>query len=233
MEQLLEKVKTYDWGQSRAALTEITEGIKKAHGKKAETAKIEQGLLGVLNSDAKRAGKQFACRQLSIIGTDASVATLGRMLTGEETSDMARYALERIPGAAAGGALLAALPKARGKAKVGIVNSLGQRREAKASAALGKLLGDSDATLAAAAAAALGEIADKTAGAALAKASSTATGKVLLRVLDARLKCADAMVKSGEKAKARAIYTALQKKDMPKPIKTAALRGLLGSGASR
>lgn len=233
MEQLLEKVKTYDWGQSRAALTEITEGIKKAHGNKAETAKIEKGLLGVLGSDAKRAGKQFACRQLSLIGTDASVATLGKMLTGENTSDMARYALERISGRAAGGVLLAALPKAKGKAKIGIVNSLGQRGEANASPALGKLLGDSDETLAAAAAAALGEIADKTACAALGKASKTAKGKVQLRVLDAYLKCADAMVKSGNKTQARAIYMSLQKKDMPKPIRTAALRGVIGSGTSR
>ena len=52
-QQLLDKVKTYDWGQSRTALTEITEGIKKAHGNKAETAKIEKGLLGVLGSDGK------------------------------------------------------------------------------------------------------------------------------------------------------------------------------------
>lgn len=233
MEQLLEKVKTYDWGQSRAALTEITEGIKKAHGNKAETATIEKDLLGVLDSDAKRAGKQFVCRQLSIIGTDASVPTLGKMLTGEETSDMARYALERIPGSAADGALLAALGKATGKAKVGIVNTLGQRKCAKASGPLAGLLGDSDETLAAAAAAALGEIADSAACAALAKAAETTKGKVQLRVLDAYLKCADAMVKSGKNAQARPIYMALQKADMPKPIRTAALRGVIGSGASR
>ena len=214
-------------------MTEITEGIKKAHGDKAATAAIEKGLLGVLNSDAKRAGKQFACRQLSLIGTDASVATLGKMLTGEDTSDMARYALERISGSAAGGALLAALAKATGKAKVGIVNSLGVRSEGKASAALGKLLGDSDATLAAAAAAALGEIANKAACAALGKAAKTTKGKVQLRVLDAYLKCADALAKSGNKTEARAIYMSLQKKDLPKPIRTAALRGVIGSGAKR
>ena len=232
-QQLLDKIKTYDWGQSRTALTEITEGIKKAHGNEAETAKIEKGLLGVLGSDGKRAGKQFACRQLSLIGTDASVPTLGTMLTGEDTSDMARYALERIPGPAAGAALLAALPKAEGKAKIGIVNSLGQRGEKNASAALGKLLDESDETLAAAAAAALGEIADDAACGALAKASGTAKGKVLLRVLDAYLKCADAMVKSGKKTEAREIYMALGKKDMPKPIRTAALRGVIGSGGGR
>jgi len=233
MEQLLEKVKTYDWGQSRAALTEITESIKKAHGNKAETGKIETGLLGVLDSDAKRAGKQFVCRQLSIIGTDASVATLGKMLTGEETSDMARYALEQIPGSAADGALLGALGKATGKAKVGIVNTLGQRKCAKASGPLAGLLGNSDETLAVAAAAALGEIADSAASAALAKAAGTTKGKVQLRVLDAYLKCADAMTKSGKNTQARAIYMSLQKKDMPQPIRTAALRGVIGSGGRR
>jgi len=232
-QQLLDKVKTYDWGQSRAALTEITEGIKKVHGNKTETAKIEKGLLGVLGSDAKRAGKQFACRQLSLIGTDASVATLGKMLTGEETSDMARYALERIPGSSVDSALLAALGKATGKAKVGIVNTLGQRKCKRASAPLTGLLGNSDETLAAAAAAALGEIADTAASAALGKAAGTAKGKVRLRVLDAYLKCADVMVKSGKKTQARAIYLQLQKKDMPKPIRTAALRGVIGSGSRR
>ena len=231
--QLLEKIKTYDWGQSRAALTEITEAIKKAHGNKEETAKIEKGLLGVLDSDAKLAGKQFACRELSIIGTDASVPTLGKMLTGEETSDMARYALERIPGSAVDEALLGALGTATGKPKIGIVNTLGQRKCAKASGALAGLMGDSDETLAAAAAAALGEIADSTACEALGKAAATTKGKVRLRVLDAYLKCADAMSKSGKKTEARAIYSALQKAEMPTPIRTAALRGVIGSGASR
>jgi len=233
LEQLLEKVKTYDWGQSRVALTQITEIIKKAHGDKAELAKIEKGLLGVLNSNAKRAGKQFACRQLSIIGTDASVPTLGRMLTGEETSDMARYALERIPGPAADDALLSALGKATGKPKIGIVNSLGQRKCSKASSALAAMLSSSDQTLAAAAAAALGQIADATAAEALAKAVGTTTGKVRMRVLDSYLRCADKLAEQGRRAQALAIYRQLQKPDMPKPIRTAALRGVISTTKTR
>lgn len=232
-QQLLEKVKTYDWGQSRVALTEITENMKKAHGNKAETEGIEKGLLGVLDSDAKQAGKQFVCRQLSIIGTDQSVPTLAKMLTGEETSDMARYALERIPGAAADAALLDALPKAKGKPQIGIVNSLGQRKCRKASGALAGLLGSSDETLAAAAAAALGQIADAEACAALAKAKGTTKGKVQMRVLDAYLRCADQLAAEGKKAQAVAIYKELQGQDMPKPIRTAALRGVIGSTTTK
>ena len=232
-QQLLDKVKAYDWGQSRAALTEITEGIKKAHGNNAELTAIEKGLLGVLDSDAKQAGKQFACRQLSIIGTDQSVPTLAKMLTGEETSDMARFALERIPGAAADEALLGALSKATGKAQIGIVNSLGQRQCRKAAGAVAGLLGSADETLAAAAAAALGQIADDQARSALAKAKGATKGKVQLRVLDAYLRCADQLAAGGKKAEAQAIYKELQGKDMPKPIRAAALRGALGPAASK
>jgi len=122
MEQQLEKVKTYDYGQSRAALTELSDHIRQAYGKPAELKKIEKALLGVLKSDAKYAGKQYVCRELSIIGTEQSVPVLASMLTDEKYSDMARYALERIPGNAADEALLAALSKANGKPKIGIVN---------------------------------------------------------------------------------------------------------------
>ncbi|MGD8501681.1 MAG: ThuA domain-containing protein [Phycisphaerales bacterium] len=40
--ELLKKIKAYDWGQSRLALTELSEIIKKAHGYKFELAKIEK-----------------------------------------------------------------------------------------------------------------------------------------------------------------------------------------------
>jgi type 1 glutamine amidotransferase len=128
LQELLKKVKTYDWGQSRLALTEVSEAVKKAHGNKAELAKVEKALLGVLDSDAKRAGKQFVCRELSIIGTEQSVNTLAKMLTDQETSDMARYALERIPGDAVDIRLIEYLNKAEGNARIGIANTLGERR---------------------------------------------------------------------------------------------------------
>jgi len=227
MEKQLEQVKSYDWGQSRVALSELEEMIRAAHGNTAEVAKFEDGLLGVLNSDAKQAGKQFACRQLSIIGTDKSVPTLAKMLTTEDGSDMARYALERIPGQAVDSALLAALPKATGKAKIGIVNSLGQRRCAKAVAALGELAGSSDEAVAEAAVAALGQIANADAAKILAGVKGKAGGKVLAVALDAYLRCADKMVGEGKKTEATAIYKELQAESMPKPIKTAALRGML------
>ena len=226
---LLEKVKTYDWGQSRLALTEVSEAVKKAHGNKAELAKIEKDLLSVLNSNATRAGKQFACRELSIIGTEQSVPTLAKMLVGEETSDMARYALERIPGSAVDEALRGSLRKARGNARIGIINSLGQRRDKGAVRNLSRMLGRPNQENAIAAAAALGQIADSQAAEALAGAKNKAEGKLLSVVLDAYLKCADQLVADGNKIKAMAIYKELQKEGMPKPIRTAALTGMINA----
>ena len=229
LQELLEKLKTYDWGQSRLPLTEVSDIIKNAHSSSAELSKIEKSLLGVLTSDSTRAGKQFVCRELSIIGTDQSVSVLGNMLMDEETSDMARYALERIPGTAVNDALRGVLRKAKGKPKIGIINSLGQRRDTRAVRALSRLVGNSDEGVATAAAAALGQIADSRATAVLAEAKDKATGKLQMVVLDSYLRCADQLVADGKKAEALAIYKELQKPDMPKPIRTAALTGMLNA----
>ena len=229
LQELLDQVKTYDWGQSRAALTELNEVIKKAHGNKEELAKIEKALLGVLDSDAKQAGKQYVCRELSIIGTEQSVPTLAKMLAAEETSDMARYALERIPGSAVDEALRGALRGSKGNVRIGIINSLGQRRDKGAVSNLTRVLGRPDEAAAMAAAAALGQIGGSEATAALAKAKESASGKLQMVVLDAYLKCADQLVADGQKVQALAIYKELQKEGLPKPIRTAALTGMLNA----
>jgi HEAT repeat protein len=229
LQELLNSVKTYDWGQSRAALTELSEMIKKAHGNKEELGKIEKALLGVLDSDAKQAGKQYVCRELSIIGTEQSVPTLAKMLAADETSDMARYALERIPGSAVDEALRGALRGSKGNVRIGIINSLGQRRDKGAVGNLTRVLGRPDEAAAMAAAAALGQIGGSEATAALAKAKETASGKLQMVVLDAYLKCADQLVADGQKVQALAIYKELQKEGLPKPIRTAALTGMLNA----
>ncbi len=229
LQELQEKIKTYDWGQSRLALTEVSDIIKKAHSSPTELKNIEKSLLGMLTSDATRAGKQFVCRQLSIIGTEQSVPVLGKMLTDEETSDMARYALERIPGKAVDEALRSALPKAKGKPKVGIINSLGQRRDKESVRALSRLIDNPDQIIATAAVAALGQIADSKATEALAAAKDKAKGKLRVLVLDSYLRCADQLVAEGKKTEALMIYKSLQKEDMPKQIRTAALTGMINA----
>lgn len=229
---LVQTVKAYDFGQSREALTKISDQIRAAYGKPDELKKFEAQLIEVLQSDAKYAGKQYACRELSIIGTEQSVPALGGMLMSEEYSDMARYAIERIPGEAASKALLDAMGKAQGNAKVGIVNSLGERGYAPAAGAIAALVDNSDKTLAGAAIGALGKIGGPDALKGLDKALQTAADAQKMLVYDAYLKIAEKMVVEGNKLGAQKIYASLNKEGVPQLVRSAAMKGMVKSTQS-
>jgi hypothetical protein len=229
MEQQLAKVKTYDFGDSRQALTELSDAIRKAYGKPDELKKYEASLDDVLKSDAKYAGKQYACRELSIIGTEQSVPVLAGMLTNQEYSDMARYALERIPGEAPNKAMCEALTKADGNAKIGIVNSLGERGCSAATADIATCAGSSDKMLCGAAISALGKIGGPDAVTALDKARDSAPDSLKPAVYDAYLKIAEKMVAGGNKAGAMKIYTGLNREGVPQLVRTAAINGIVNA----
>ncbi len=74
------------------------------------------------------AGLMAACRALSLVGGPDSVPALAALALKPDTTDAARYALERIPGNEADAALVAALDKAEGDISRGIVFSLGERK---------------------------------------------------------------------------------------------------------
>ena len=129
-----------------------------SHNDAAARTDLENRLVAVLKSDVSRDAKDFACRKLMIIGTAASVPTLASLLSDKDLAHMARFALERIPAPQAAQALREALPKLNGSLKIGVISSLGVRRDAESVAPLAKLLTDSDPAVARAAAIALGDI---------------------------------------------------------------------------
>jgi HEAT repeat protein len=102
--------------------------------------------------------KAKACQRLAVVGDKSAVPALAALLAHPELSLYARFALEPNPDASAGEALRAALGRLKGKLLVGAINSIGQRRDARAVEALGKLLHDSDVEVASAANAALARI---------------------------------------------------------------------------
>ena len=81
-----------------------------------------------------------------------------RLLCNEHLSTYARYGLEPIADPSADDALRAALPKLKGNQLIGVINSIGKRRDAKAGPALAKMMYGADGDVARAAAAALGSI---------------------------------------------------------------------------
>jgi HEAT repeat protein len=185
-------------------------------------AETEKRLIEFLRSSATLAGKDFVCRQLSVIGGAASVPALEAMLTSADTVEMARYALERIPGDASAAALRNALGKAPEKARIGVVNSLGVKRDPQAAAALAKLAGSPDPVMAEAAMSSLGKIASPPALATLAGLRKQGNQTAMRASLEA----ADHLAGGTNKAAATAIYRELSAGASPVMIRIGGLQGL-------
>jgi HEAT repeat protein len=225
-------LKTYDWGTDRNLLSPIDEAAIATRGNPAARKELEVRLAAILKTDASRAAKDFVCRKLMLIGTAESVPALSGLLPDKDLSHMARYALERIAAPEAAQALRDALPKLNGATKVGVIVSLGARRDAASVPALTALLGDADKTVARAAAFSLGTIGSVDAGRSLSAAVKTASEGVKDAVAEASLICAERLLADGRKPEALAIYGLLRRKNQPKTIRLAAMRGLLTAAAA-
>lgn len=154
---VLADVMAYDFDKPRAPLAAVEDAARL--GDAAKRAAVEKDMVAVL-ADAKAtyAAKQFACRVLRLIGTDACVAPVAALLTDEKLSHMARFALQSNPSPLVDDALRAALAKTSGDIQIGIINSIGMRADAKAVAPLCALATGQAAGAAEAAVLALGRI---------------------------------------------------------------------------
>ncbi len=227
VDQAFETLKTYEWGNDRAALNALDTAVAASHNDAAAQKALETRLVAVLAGDGSQAAKDYACRKLSLIGSAQAVPALAALLTEKTLSHMGRYALERMPCDEAIAALRAAMAKTSGLQRVGMINSLGVRRDAGSTAAIAALLGADDAQVAAAAAAALGSIG--TADSAKALAAFDVPEGLVLAVADAKLTCAEKLLAGGDKAGALAIYMKLMTPGQPKHVKLAAMRGRLAA----
>jgi HEAT repeat protein len=231
VDKAFETLKTYDWGDDRKALNPIDEAVIATHGDAAARKALEKRLVDALTGGISRSALDYVCRRLRVVGTGYCVEALAALLPSEKenSSHIARYALERIPDAKAVAVLRDALPKVNSKIKTGIVGSLGTLRDEKSISAISKLLGSSDMMLAKAAAQSLGLIGTSSAAKELGKFAKKASGEMKMRVADARLACAEQLLADGKKAEAIAVYTELRGDDQPTYIKLAAMKGILGA----
>lgn len=228
LDKAFEALKTYDWGADLNALKPIDEAVVATRGDADARKALESRLAEVLKPESSRAAKDYVCRKLMLVGTAASVPALAALLTDKDNAHMARYALERIPAPEAAAALRDALPKVSGALKIGMVGSLGARRDAASVPLLAALLADADAAIADAAARALGDIGTPEAAAALAQAAQAAeTAKPALA--DGCLVCAEALVAAGKRAEAVAVYKTLSGPKQSKLVRLAATRGVLNA----
>jgi hypothetical protein len=190
-----------------------------------ETAKGEQAeLIAALKSNASPEVKAGACRRLALVGTRECVPALAALLGDESLGHMARYALEPIPDPAVDTALRDALGKLKGRRLVGVIGSVGVRRDAGAVARLASLLKNNDAEVAQAAAKALGRIGTEHAVKALESGLAAAPPANWPAFYEGLFRVADAMAERGQTAEALAIYGKLTRSEAPPAVRTGAAR---------
>lgn len=224
-----ESLKKFDWGTDLNTLSPIEDAVIVAHGDAAANQDLENRLIAALKSDLSRDGHGYVCRKLTIVGTATCVPTLAAQLGNKDQSHMARYALERINAPEAGRALRDALTTANGNQKIGVINSVGARRDAAAVAPLAKLLRSDDPAINRAAALALGAIGTPEAAGVLQTALPAANGDRQF-VVDALLSSAESLLQNDKETEATGIYKALSGDQHPRLVRLAATRGLLACG---
>jgi type 1 glutamine amidotransferase/HEAT repeat protein len=137
---LIEEITTFNMGDHADAVTRMEKLVLKAQGNEANINELNEAFASLINDpEATLDGKQFACRQLYLIGNDMAVPALGEALLSSETCDMARYALERMGSSKAELALIDALDKSGPNIRIGLANSLGQMKSKVAASKLGEL----------------------------------------------------------------------------------------------
>jgi len=195
----------------------------------------EQQFIGVLQSGASPQEKDAACVRLKRIGTAQSVPALAALLPDQDLSQSARYALESMPAPEAGRALLEALDKTTGLIEMGIIQSLGQRRETGAAPRLIKLLADADPNVAGAVAASLGRIGGADAITAL-QAALPKSQELVVRaaILQALLRIADQQLRASTRpGSAFKLFEWIDKTASEDHIRVAACRGMIRSAGRR
>ncbi len=190
----------------------------------SSVAKARQEI-AVLKSHSPPADKALACKKLAIYGTPEAVPALAALLPDPELSSWARIALEAIPGKASDEALRGALKKTQGPLLVGVINSIGVRRDAKAVRPLSAQLNAADPKVVEAAAVALGRIGGNTASKALLRGLSKAPPTTRPGIALGCIRCAEKCLDEKKYAAATKIYDAVRKVAVSKQRQLEAMRG--------
>jgi len=179
------------------------------------------------SSEATMPAKEFACRMLRYVGSAKCVPAVAKLLTDAELSHMGRWALQGVADPAAEKALLNAMGKTSGDVRVGIIETLGERRGAAALDSLAALLGDNDAAIVEGALKAIGKIGGPKAADVVEKAKVAPAAKAMW--CDAMLACAGSLAAGGQKDRAEKMLQTVFDGDNPSIAREAAMSSLIGS----
>ncbi|NQT16408.1 MAG: HEAT repeat domain-containing protein, partial [Planctomycetes bacterium] len=230
------KLATLEPGQGLEILHPIRQAVVQSRADEEVRTDLEARLIATLQGGATDMAKDYACRQLVIVGSDTSVPVLAELLPNPRLSYMARYAMEGIGGPVAIQTLREMLGKTGGRQKVGVVISLGRLAAGSAVPELSALLGEEDEELREVAVVALGRIGTIPAADALRDFADNNLGEGApegLRdvVVDAKLHAAESLCREGEYQAAVGLCEPLLSADSER-VRAAAFRGLISAKPS-
>lgn len=230
VDQAFLALRAYDFGGDSKLLEWINERVIASAANSDERKDLEARLIEVLTArDAGFAAKQFASKQLYRICSEESVPKIAPLLLQRDTSDLARYVLERVPGPAATRVLVNALGRVGPESRIGIINSLGERGDPFAVPAIRRYSGNGDPRVMRAAILAMGAIGGPEAADAIQWCSRNVRLDLRPVATEAYLRCANRFLDQGDTATAISMYEQLYIEIEPLPIRMGALAGLIAA----
>ncbi len=197
------------------------------------TADELETLHNVLISNAGLHAKGLACRRLAVVGNHKSIPILAGLLADEKLAHFARTGLEAIVDPAVDTAFRSALGELKEAQFIGVVNSIGNRRDTNAVEPLIANLEAASENGKAAIMSALGRIASPEAAAHLHKLLDNTRNAPPVYLCDACLQCADAMMKENRSQEAIVFYDAVRISSTSPIIRSAAtLSAMQARGAT-
>ncbi len=231
LDRAFQTLPTLEIGQDLNLLGPIDQAVSRSHGDETLRADLERRLVAILQGTATDPAKDYACRQLALIGSDASTPVLAGLLVNPRLASMARYALEGIGTPAAARSLRDMLAKTEEGRKIGVVISLGRLGDEEAAGAIAALLDQENEELRRAALVALGRIGTAPAAEALAAFADKAPKGLLATLIDARLAASESLCRRKQYDAAAAVCESLLSADSER-VRAAAFRGLIGAKPS-
>lgn len=177
------------------------------------------------DNDDIRYLKMLAAKRLSIYGTEKSVPVLVPMLAEVPMGMYARYALEPMPNKAVDEALREQTKTLKGQALVGVLTTIGVRRDAEAVPLLSPLLTNEDPEVVRTTYAAYGYIGTPECGEVLKTALGNFKPAFEKAICDAAMNCAEHLLQAGASDQALSLYDAVLQSQARAFLKEGAIYG--------
>ncbi len=215
-------------GKETASIAAVRGYVERATKIYEVRVDAERRLVGVIESkDAAKPAKLFAAEQLYRLADEDTIPAFERMLAQPDTWDLACTGLEIIKHPKAETVLVHAAENAKGDRLIGILTTLGNRRDPAGVSTLRAQADEGDARTTEAALTALGKIPGKESMQALDWCRKNLSRKMRPAATQAYLQCGRTSLERGDTATAIALFEALLLDFETAEVQAEGLRGLI------